>query len=281
MARKTKPTLAKPSLAPSISPEKALTRLERLLERLSSVISNRQDSTQLTTWRQDVEGVLSQFYGSPSLQLEQFGDIHFFPMMVYTGQPDSAFTRAMAEGLTLAQGFLRSRIEELKEDLAEPQPFEVTSDASLPKDTKKVFVVHGHDQGGKETVARYLSKLDLEPIILHEQADQGQTIIEKFEHHSDVACAVVILSPDDIASSKIAPTIKEERARQNVILEMGFFIGKLGRKRTFALLQYGVTRPSDIDGVLYIPMNDDSAWRMRLVMELKACGMDLDANKAF
>ena len=92
---------------------------------------------------------------------------------------------------------------------------------------------------------------------------------------------MVILSPDDIAHAKDAPTAQEQRARQNVIFEMGFFVGRLGRKHTFALVRGDVTRPSDIDGLLYISMDEGGAWRMKLVGELKDAGMDVDANKAF
>lgn len=278
MSRKTKATNPLPSLAPSIGPQKALTRLQRLLDQIRD---GGDDSPLLTTWRQDIQGVLSQFYGRPSLQLEQFEQIHFSPMMYFTGMPDSMITEARLSGLATAEGFLQSRINDLTEDLQEPQPQQFVSKTEVAKDTRKVFVVHGHDHGSKESVARYLSKLGLEPVILHEQVDQGRTIIEKFEHHAEVSCAVVILSPDDVASPKNDPAHQEKRARQNVIFEMGFFVGRLGRKHTFALLQKGVTRPSDVDGVLYISMDDDVTWRMRLVGELKASGMDVDANKAF
>jgi predicted nucleotide-binding protein len=153
------------------------------------------------------------------------------------------------------------------------------SNAERPVNSRKVFVVHGHDHGSKETVARFLAKLDLDPIILHEQADKGRTVIEKFEDYSDVQCAVVILSPDDIAYAKSDPAKQEERARQNVILELGYFIGRLGRDRTFALLLNGVSQPSDLGGILYISMSDGS-WRMKLVRELKEAGIEVDANKA-
>ena len=111
-----------------------------------------------------------------------------------------------------------------------------------PMNMHNVFIVHGHDHGTKETVVQFLGKLDLEPIILHEQPDQGRTIIEKFEHCADVPCAVVSLSPDDVAHSKATPSVEKYRARQNVIFELGFFVGRLGRKHTFALVPKGVTR---------------------------------------
>src|SRR5207302_7859112 len=100
-------------------------------------------------------------------------------------------------GIEQAEGFLKSRIAELEEDVREtsqqsPSPSMSTNQLNR----NKVFVVHGHDHGTKETLARYLTKIGLEPIILHEQADKGRTLIEKFEHHADVTCAVVIRTPD-------------------------------------------------------------------------------------
>lgn len=100
---------------------------------------------------------------------------------------------------------------------------------------KKVFVVHGHDNEAKEGVARFLYKLGLEPIILHEQASAGRTVIEKFETYSHgVAFAVVLLTPDDLGAAAADVSNLRSRARQNVIMELGYFIGKLGRMRVCA-----------------------------------------------
>jgi predicted nucleotide-binding protein len=234
----------------------------------------------LTTWRQNIEGILHAYFGPESLQLAQFRDIRFSPANSVFGQAESYFVNSFLEGVETAEKYLESRISELEEDSLSTNLLASGSQESVTMNSHKVFLVHGHDHGSKETVARFLSKLDLEPIILHEQPDMGRTVIEKFEDYSDVACAVVVLSPDDVASAKSDPSRKEERARQNVILELGFFVGRLGRDRTFALLLKGVTKPSDIDGVLYIPFEGDS-WRLVLVRELKAIGLDVDANKAF
>jgi hypothetical protein len=259
----------------------ALSRLRRLLDQVPELRSEGRNSPFSTTWRQNVEGTLHAFFGPDSLQLAQFRGIKFFPSSFVAGQPDSYFVKSFLNGVETAEQYLKSRIEEIEEE-------EGLGSALLPSkpenlsavDSRKVFVVHGHDHGSKETVARFLSKLDLVPIILHEQPNQGRTIIEKFEDYAGVSCAVVILSPDDIASSKGDPDVKEDRARQNVIFELGFFVGTLGRDRTFALLLEDVTKPSDIEGVLYIPFKGDS-WRIHLVRELKAAGLDVDANKAF
>lgn len=225
--------------------------------------------------------MLADYYGQSSLKFQQFNQISYYPSFGYMGMPDSERVAAFISGTKEAEAFLKSRIAELEEDLGEQQTGGVVGalQASTP-DRHKVFVVHGHDSGVKESVGRYLSKLGLEPIILHEQPNEGRTLIEKFEHNADVGCAVVLLTADDTGSSKASPSVTEKRARQNVVFEMGFFLGRLGRKHTIALLEHGVSKPSDIDGVVYIPLDDES-WKLLLIRELKAAGMQIDANRAF
>jgi predicted nucleotide-binding protein len=135
--------------------------------------------------------------------------------------------------------------------------------------TREVFVVHGHDGEAKESVARFLEKLGLDAIILHEQPNQGRTVIEKFETSSkNVAFAVVLLTPDDLGCATDEPEKLEPRARQNVILELGYFMGRLGRTRVCALYKGGVEQPSDFQGVVYIELDPAGAWRTKLAQEL-------------
>lgn len=146
--------------------------------------------------------------------------------------------------------------------------------------SKKVFVVHGHDDGMRETVARFIEKLGLTPIILSEQPNAGKTIIEKFEASSeDVGYAVVLLTPDDIGYPKDRPEAAQPRARQNVILELGYFVAKLGRSGVCALHKGDVEIPSDYHGVLYLKM--DSHWQIVLAKEIKQVIRDIDLNKVF
>ena len=281
MASRKSTTPSAASISPSITLDKARARLQRLSNDIPEL--RKEQGSQppvLDNWRNNVQIVLAQFYGNASLQYQQFDQIRFYPMFNFDTPHPSEYVRERLIGLDHADGFLKSRIEELEEDARESRAQPFFPKTTQPMNTHKVFIVHGHDHGIKETVARYLSKLDLEPIILHEQPNQGRTIIEKFEHYADVPCAIVILSPDDLVQSKNVPAVEEHRSRQNVIFELGFFVGRLGRKHTFALVQKGVTRPSDIDGVLYISLEDDT-WKLKLVAELKAAGMDVDANKAF
>jgi len=148
--------------------------------------------------------------------------------------------------------------------------------------SNRIFVVHGRDEAMKQSVARMLEQVGLEPIILHEKPSRGRTIIEKLTDYSDVGFAVVLLSPDDVAYPKNAfPNDEKSRARQNVVFELGFFIGRLGRERVVALYQEDelFEMPSDYSGVIYIPFDESASWRLVLVKELNACGYKVDANK--
>ena len=149
------------------------------------------------------------------------------------------------------------------------------------ENSKKVFIVHGHDNELKESVARFLEKIGLEPIILHEQVNGGKTIIEKFEKNSDVKFAIVLMTPDDFGNSKMSIKQLNPRARQNVVLELGYFLGKLGRQKVCALIKGDIERPSDYDGVIYIAVDDKDGWKLLLAKELKQAKLKFDGNKIF
>ena len=123
--------------------------------------------------------------------------------------------------------------------------------------SRRVFIVHGHDEKSKNELEIILHEMGLDPIVLHRQADSGKTLIEKFEHYSDVGFAFIIMTPDEVAYlSSDAPKDdasrqKEQRPRPNVVFEFGYFVGRLGRNRTCCLIKGEVARPSDIDGLLY------------------------------
>lgn len=142
----------------------------------------------------------------------------------------------------------------------------------------RVFIAHGHDEAAKLKVARFIEEMGMTPVILAEQANIGRTVIEKFEQNTDVCFAVVILTPDDTASLRDGGTKPRFRARQNVILELGYFFAKLGRKKVCALHKAQVEIPSDIHGVLYIPMDKDEGWKMRLAKEMKKTGMPVELS---
>jgi predicted nucleotide-binding protein len=163
------------------------------------------------------------------------------------------------------------------EELAPSQSSSLINGTASTVRPNKVFVVHGHDEGPREALARFLERLEIRPVILHERPNKGRTIITKFrEEAADVGFAVVLITPDDVGG--ISESKFKARARQNVVFELGFFIGALGPERVAALVKGDVERPSDFDGVVYIPF-DDGSWKMDLGNELQAAGYEIDWNK--
>ena len=144
--------------------------------------------------------------------------------------------------------------------------------------SRKIFIVHGHDEGARQAVARFLEKIGFEPIILHEQANRGRTLIEKFEHHSDVSFAVVLLTPDDIGGVPGREEHYQPRPRQNVLLELGYFIGRLGRQNVCALKRGEMELPSDIIGIVYESYDVGGGWKQALARELADAGHQIDWN---
>ena len=123
--------------------------------------------------------------------------------------------------------------------------------------SKRVFVVHGRDELSKTSLEVLLHEIGLEPIVLHRQADEGQTIIEKFERHAEVGYAFILLTPDEVAYLAAEDALpdnkrrKERRARPNVIFEFGYFVGRLGRSRVCCIYTGDVSLPSDVHGMIY------------------------------
>jgi predicted nucleotide-binding protein len=174
-------------------------------------------------------------------------------------------------------GALKSAIEVLEDDTFG----EILDSGTIaPRNfSNEIFIVHGHDDRTKSELESFLKDMDLHPIILHKKPDEGQTIIEKLERHSNVGYAFIMLTPDEVAylSSQDAlvdsDRVKEKRARPNVIFEFGFFVGKLGRSRVCCLYTGDVTLPSDLDGLLYKKYNrsiEEVAYS--IMKELKTCG---------
>jgi predicted nucleotide-binding protein len=211
----------------------------------------------------------------------------FFSQMRILQKEDIVIVKATGRGRGIGRrklwgpGWLSKKIVEsrvkAKEDLPRELPFSREPQKALGK--KAVFLVHGHDEAAKESTARFVEKLGLRAIILHEQPNAGKTVIEKFEAHSNVGFAIVLLTPDDIGAPRNKSNETKPRARQNVILELGYFMGKLGRGRVCALYKEGVEIPSDYQGILYIQMDSAGAWRMALAKEIKNAGIDVDLNK--
>lgn len=141
----------------------------------------------------------------------------------------------------------------------------------------QVFIVHGHDDLTKITVESFIKDLGFEPIILHKQASSGKTIIEKIEAYSNVGFGIVLYTPCDVGSKQMEELNLKPRARQNVVFEHGYLIGKIGRENVCAIVKDDVETPNDISGVVYIPLNGE--WKLDLAKELRNSGYKVDINK--
>ncbi len=158
----------------------------------------------------------------------------------------------------------------IHEGASVPQP--QTGDGSTPRSSNRVFVVHGQDETARTAVVAFLESLGLVGVVLHEQPNMGRHLLTKFIDEADLATfAVVLMTDDDVGGLKgqeLAP-----RARQNVILELGYFLAHLGQASVCALVAPGLETPSDFDGIVYITMDDDQRWQEELKRELLAAKM--------
>lgn len=205
--------------------------------------------------------------------------IHAFPISFDDVRPNNQ--RYARESIDRSIALLKEAQRTLREDLVDAEhaaesKFDANPSENNTALSRRVFVVHGHDEGARETVARFLMQLGFEPIILHEQANQGRTVMEKVEAHGQVGFAVVLLTADDEGCVKGGTP--EPRARQNVLLELGYFLGRLGRNKVCALKRGTLEIPSDFAGVVWESMEGDS-WKQALGRELEAAGHEIDWNK--
>lgn len=274
----TPPNLVVPRIEAA---QKIKAQIEKGCEIRNRIINSEQDlqkaKAERTKWSDYNVDLLTRLFDNESIAKE-------YKRGIGSIRPHSAgydwlvndFRKGMDSKLTRLESIL-DRIE-LFDELG-GEPVSLAASDQTPSVGSDVFVVHGHDKEAKESVARFVEKLDLHAIILHEQPNEGRTIIEKFEDYSNVGFAIIILTPDDIGGPRNKPGKQKPRARQNVIFELGYFVGKLDRSSVCALYKEDVEMPSDYDGVLYIPLDANDAWQLKLAKEIKQAGLPVDLNK--
>ncbi|WP_425609764.1 TIR domain-containing protein [Xanthomonas campestris] len=175
-------------------------------------------------------------------------------------------------------------IEQVKALLGVAAPSQaVAAPAQTVAARRKVFVVYGHDEDAKAQLEAMLRRWDLEPLILDQLPSEGQTIIEKLERHTNEAnFAVILATPDDIGYRAGHEDEQAFRARQNVVLELGMMLAKLGRRNVAILMkqQEKMERPSDIQGLIYIPFKDSvTDGAVLLAKEMAAQGYRIDIGR--
>ena len=251
-------------------------KLKNLIDEIDVLVTRMVTSSDANfqAWKTKTERFLIRVYGKDSLEYNKFVSTRFSLRVYSVGTPRIEHVKACENGLNIAKAVFLTYLEELEDVDAVLVPQKDSPDKSS---FTKVFIVHGHDGELKQSVARIIEKQGIEAIILSEQANKGETIIEKFEDYSDVDGAICLFTSDDIGKAKKGPADKP-RARQNVVLETGYFMGKLGRNRIVILADEGIEMPSDLSGVVY---TNTTNWQIDLLKELKAIGYMVDFNKLF
>lgn len=287
MARKKK---TEPPQSAHLTPDiikKGIVKLQRRITELEnfdiSTVEKRWDA-KITALTDKINNTLAEIFGHGTVE---YNNYHIYDLcdlpIIMGGGPDpiyevhESYTRGIKDAI-VKMNSVKEILEEKLQDIA-PQSSVEEKEEQFPNNGQ-IFVVHGHDELVKQSVARFLEKLNLNPVILHEQPNQGKTLIEKLETHSAlVDFAVVLLTPDDKGYPANEPEKIRDRARQNVILELGLFVGILGRGRVCALYKGDLEIPSDYAGVVYIPLDESDGWKLSLAREIKQV-IDIDLNKA-
>lgn len=229
----------------------------------------------LLVWIADCEDFIKTNFG---IRSEPFYRFNSFNIHNLKGNYQDTFDKEIAvviSALKICERiYLQSNPEVVNED-------KISNSKKMIEDKKmnfsQVFIVHGHDENAKILTARFVERLGFEAIILHEQVSSSKTIIEKIEEYSNVGFGIILYTPCDLGG-KTATNLKS-RARQNVIFEHGFLIGKIGRSNVCALVKGDVETPNDISGVVYVTMDEGEGWCLKVAKELKKAGYDVDLNK--
>jgi predicted nucleotide-binding protein len=216
----------------------------------------------LQSWIAECEDLISTNYGKESAPWKIY---ERFDIRTLNGYEKEDFDREITKIVSALSACLRITPKGKKAQISTKE-----------LDLTKVFIVHGQDDLLKNEVARFIEKLGLKAIILHEQASSGNTIIEKIEEHSNVGFGIVLYTPCDIGAKNEKKQNLQPRARQNVVFEHGYLIGKIGRRNVCALVKGDIEKPNDISGVVYIPTSEE--WKLSLAKELRNSGYEIDMN---
>ncbi len=265
--------------APTVDPATGIELLSDLVQKGESLLDGTQGDLTYDQWKLLVRNYLERAFGENNQNV--YDVVNYGATTIWTGEETSEEIRQMAADRIKGQVSRLRGLIELLHTYAKLEGGAVGTPTSQDFGTT-VFLVHGHNEGAASTVARFIEQLGAKVVILHERPNKGRTIIEKFEEEAaDIGFAVALLTPDD-RGGLIDTSYDEQhqRARQNVIFELGFFLGRLGRPRVCALYVDGVEIPSDYQGVLFVPLDDEGTWRLRLAKELRAAGLPVDMNRA-
>jgi hypothetical protein len=287
--RKASPPAKQPSNLTIQQKKAAIPLLQRRIEELRKFDVNsigKINDARINVLSQAIDEALVRIFGSETVDYERYrwashlrsGGIFMEGYGPSIREVREEVQQGIEKAILTLEGIVGRFQEEL--ELTTGGGGDAASEAStIRMDSSQVFVVHGHDEGARESVARFIEQIGLEPVILHERPNKGRTIITKFrEEARDIGFAIVLMTPDD-HGAEAGEADTKPRARQNVVFELGFFIGALGTERVAALVRGDVERPSDFEGVVYTDLDDAGAWKQKLGRELQAAGFDIDWNQ--
>ena len=259
-------------------------RFKKIYDDIDVLIEHqvRTSSQEFISWKTRAERFLRTHYGENSKEVVDFRNTHF-SLMIYTfNETESDYIEACKSGLLTSKAVFGVYLDELKEKDSVQDNKAMRINNVRPN---KIFIVHGHDDALKQEVARIVEKQGLDAVILSEQANHGKTIIEKFEENTDVGAAICLFTGDDYGRAikddkgeETKPANDRLRARQNVVFESGYFMGRLGREKVILIANPEIEIPSDLQGVVY---TNDKSWQIDVLKELKEIGYAIDFNKAF
>ena len=264
---------------PTVPPDTGIKLIKTQIEKANQLLSSRPlTSDNYSSWELLTRNLLEKAFGvnSPNVSsVMGVGKYGSFPMNAGEQWWENHRVSSLQTQINRLGGLIELLNTEIQLDQGR------TIERQVSPTGHKVFLVHGQEEGVLHETARFLEKLKQDIVILREQPNKGRTIIEKFEDYADVGFAIVLLTADDRGGTTSCPYDEQKpRARQNVILELGYFLGRLGRNRVCALFEPGVEIPSDYSGVLYIPLDEQGAWHLSLAKEMKAAGLLIDMNLA-
>lgn len=224
----------------------------------------------LLKWQQVVLRILSTFYNSENnIEYKSFKDTIIKYKKGFNLKDE--LINEYRSGISVIEG-----IVEIPELLSESSSVGRIKNISI---SKNVFIVHGHNESVRTKVELFFRSIGYNPIVLFKEPSKGKTIIEKIEENTDDICfAIVLYTACDLGKAKDEVEFRS-RARQNVVYEHGYLSAKLGREKVVALVEDGVEQPGDINGIVYICIDEYGMWQKKVADEMIANGLDLDYSK--
>jgi len=255
-----------------------MAKIQDLIERAERLHNSNITDPAFKSWRNDTIRFLQKVFGDGSNEAVTFENIDFFITYITFDFLRFSWKEHILNEKYIFKKGLRTAIYYLKNfesdihhdvDIEEREQKGLNNASHKESHKNNIFIVHGHNDSVKDKVADFIYKLGIEPVILNKQINKGQTILEIFEEYSDIKAAIIILTNEDISNYNDDSEF-EKRARQNMIFEAGYFLGKLGKNNMIVIAEQGVILPSVLEGYAYFKMDQEDKWKTDIAKKLKS-----------